>query len=1382
MAEQSLVANLGLNISAFTQALQQAQSQFQAFAQQAATALRASTQAFTQQTTAQQASLQSTTQLSHAYLAMAQAIHTQTQAYTQAQAASLAFRQQQAAAAVATRQAAQAAQQATQSWQQMFAVAGGVGLATTLQGLIATLRGWISASVDAAVQQQSLEAAFTAIHRSATGAQQALAFVRAEAARIGIDFVGAAQAFKGLEAAARGTSLEGMKARDIFTAVSEASRVMGLTGDQTKHVLIAIEQMMSKGKVSAEELRRQMGNFLPGAFEIAARAMGRTTAELDKMLRTGTLLSEEFLPRFARQLRQELGPGLEAAAKTAAATFARLGNEVQALSVQVGNAFLKILQPMADLAERTLRAIRESSEQRGVAEDFLAKQRLTGTGVSLEELTEQEIRTFNEQAHYPKVQERILAAARERQRQARIARDLAAVDEMPGFFPPGELPFAPQAGELGKARERLTTRLEEQRAQERLFPTEGLRLKDALAEARETLRAIEKEIDAVSGQMKSLPESATAWNKELKQNLDWLNKERAAAVGAIETIETRQKAQREAEQEQRRMANERLRSDEQIHDKLLALGNDEFEVQRQQLDVLVASRRKMGADETLTAQFYAAERQKILEEEVKATVDAMDREQAERDTVNKRIAEDRMAVEQLITEMHAKETKTRVDNEKAAVDRLLEQARRRQASDEQMAELRTAGEIRVARVTSEEAAKEARKLQNAFEDLVEGIARPIQSIFEQMLSGTGNLLESLKQMFVRFLAQMAAQALATQIVIPVLVGIAGGGGAFGQIASGILGAASGTSGAGSAGASGASGAGWLGYAQQGYGMLSTGSTMLGGPSASSMLGLGSITFGDLGIGSVGASGAAGYTGAGFEAGFGTGQSGTAALAGTSIGTVASGVASGLAVALLVNELNKLVGLSGGGIKGAAGGALAGAAGGAVLGSIVPVIGTLIGAIAGAVIGAVAGGLLGGGSKDPRLKINYAQAGMAGYNADLGGLFVTQPFQLGTVQSSKIPTQGKINAVEFLNKTINTMFEQVITGFRSLSPLLQEAMTGQLNAAADELRQYLVKGPAIEGGDIKAELEKFVTKTLPNYFKDAFGKLEAAVKKLDPYVRAYEKVIDQSRQLLDNLSRSQAQAHISLAQSIVGIREGLFSPAQQFMARQRDLEAAMALLPSATPQQQLALIPQIQQLAQQVFQLGANQAVLGQDPQAVRNLQADLIRQLTGLNVNIDTSFGAMKTDVQAQLDLAQQQVHLLTGSLSNLDTIDDTLRQSLPILQGIEAALAPYGVNAQADAALHIQGSMLDVQQQQLQVLQSIHAALAGAQERQHGGVIPFNQLAFLHAGERVVPVHETPGASGTVNIYIQGNGNEHAMAEKVIREIEKRGGRLANTKIAVVH
>lgn len=151
-----------------------------------------------------------------------------------------------------------------------------------------------------------------------------LAFIKQSAQDMGLSFVTVTEQYVQLAAASRQTSLEGQKTKDIFTAVSQASTVLGLSADETTGALRAITQMISKNTVMSEELKGQLGERLPGAFQIAARAMGVTTQELNKMLETGKVLAEDFLPKFAAQLMRETAPDIEAASQSMQASLNRL--------------------------------------------------------------------------------------------------------------------------------------------------------------------------------------------------------------------------------------------------------------------------------------------------------------------------------------------------------------------------------------------------------------------------------------------------------------------------------------------------------------------------------------------------------------------------------------------------------------------------------------------------------------------------------------------------------------------------------------------------------------------------------------------------------------------------------------------------------------------------------------------------------------------------------------------------------------------------------------------------------------------------------------------------------------------------------------------------
>lgn len=171
---------------------------------------------------------------------------------------------------------------------------------------------------------QKLQTTFQFVAGTAQGAAQEMAFVRDVAGRLGLDLFSAAGAYAKLAAAAKGTALEGRAARDIFTALSGASTALGLSAEETSGALLAVSQMISKGKVNAEELRGQLGERLPGAFQIAARAMGVSTAQLDAMLQAGEIVSDDFLPRFAAELQRTFAGVLPTATRTAQAEVNRL--------------------------------------------------------------------------------------------------------------------------------------------------------------------------------------------------------------------------------------------------------------------------------------------------------------------------------------------------------------------------------------------------------------------------------------------------------------------------------------------------------------------------------------------------------------------------------------------------------------------------------------------------------------------------------------------------------------------------------------------------------------------------------------------------------------------------------------------------------------------------------------------------------------------------------------------------------------------------------------------------------------------------------------------------------------------------------------------------
>ena len=230
---------------------------------------------------------------------------------------------------------------------------GGLGsIAGSLKGLVGPLAlaaaamkafQFASDSIKVAREFENLTNAITFASGSAEEGAKNMDFLRQRSNLLGTDVMASAEGFKTLSGAMLGSKLEGQATRDIFDGIQVASSVMGLSAEQSKGAMLALGQIMGKGKVQAEELRGQLGERIPGAFNIAARAMNVTTAELDKMLEQGQLLAEDFLPKFSNELKKTFGPGLETAVNSSQAQFNRFGNFMTEIKVKLGTTLMPAL-------------------------------------------------------------------------------------------------------------------------------------------------------------------------------------------------------------------------------------------------------------------------------------------------------------------------------------------------------------------------------------------------------------------------------------------------------------------------------------------------------------------------------------------------------------------------------------------------------------------------------------------------------------------------------------------------------------------------------------------------------------------------------------------------------------------------------------------------------------------------------------------------------------------------------------------------------------------------------------------------------------------------------------------------------------------------------
>ena len=179
---------------------------------------------------------------------------------------------------------------------------------------------------DLAASRKQIENIGAAVTGSDLLAGKEIAFATQLADKYGLSLNETRKAYLKLLASAAPANFEIEESRKIFESVSSASTALGLSMDETRGAYRAIEQIMSKGTVQAEELRGQLGERLPGAFSIAAKAMGVTTQELGKMMEQGQLLANDFLPKFAAELEATFGGAAIENASLWTRELRRIGN------------------------------------------------------------------------------------------------------------------------------------------------------------------------------------------------------------------------------------------------------------------------------------------------------------------------------------------------------------------------------------------------------------------------------------------------------------------------------------------------------------------------------------------------------------------------------------------------------------------------------------------------------------------------------------------------------------------------------------------------------------------------------------------------------------------------------------------------------------------------------------------------------------------------------------------------------------------------------------------------------------------------------------------------------------------------------------------------
>lgn len=137
-------------------------------------------------------------------------------------------------------------------------------------------------------------------------------------------------------------------AAKTFKNVTAAIKATGGSTEDVRGAITAMVQVFSKGKVSAEELSGQLGERLPGAVTMFAKANKMTLPELQKNLKAGTVGLNELMT-FIEALGEEFDGTAKQIASSNEEAGARLTVAFDDMKLGVGNALMEVGAQFQDI-------------------------------------------------------------------------------------------------------------------------------------------------------------------------------------------------------------------------------------------------------------------------------------------------------------------------------------------------------------------------------------------------------------------------------------------------------------------------------------------------------------------------------------------------------------------------------------------------------------------------------------------------------------------------------------------------------------------------------------------------------------------------------------------------------------------------------------------------------------------------------------------------------------------------------------------------------------------------------------------------------------------------------------------------------------------------
>ena len=180
--------------------------------------------------------------------------------------------------------------------------------------------------LDTGIYMDRMARALSSVQGGAKPAQESIKYLREESERLGVVFKDQIQGFLLFSAATKGTALAGEQTKQMYSDLMESVASFQLTQEDAYQSVRAVQQMLNKGSIQAEEFRGQFGERIPAAFEALKRLLQVNDKTLGEMMKKGQLYSSAVVPGLLRMMALMNKAGLNEVTQSAQSEINRMKN------------------------------------------------------------------------------------------------------------------------------------------------------------------------------------------------------------------------------------------------------------------------------------------------------------------------------------------------------------------------------------------------------------------------------------------------------------------------------------------------------------------------------------------------------------------------------------------------------------------------------------------------------------------------------------------------------------------------------------------------------------------------------------------------------------------------------------------------------------------------------------------------------------------------------------------------------------------------------------------------------------------------------------------------------------------------------------------------